>query len=181
MGRPIIDLTGQRFGKLTVLYRAADHVQPSGQHMRVWHCKCNCGNECDVRSDSLKHKKINCGCSHGLAKTQDEFIKELYAVNPNITVLGTYVKYLVPVQVSCNICGYVWAPIPMSLFQGHGCPKCNVGNAPKKVICVETGIVYNSVTKASKATNISDSSIRGCCYGRRKTAGGYHWKFVDEQ
>lgn len=51
------DLSGATFGKLTVLYRAEDYVQPSGQHKRMWHCRCACGNECDVRASDLKSGK----------------------------------------------------------------------------------------------------------------------------
>ena len=71
-----IDLTGIRFGKLTVLYRAEDHIQPSGQHKRVWHCKCDCGNECNVRANDLKSgNTTSCGCvqqeSRGKSQLQD--------------------------------------------------------------------------------------------------------------
>ncbi len=56
----IKDLKGQKFGYLTVLYR----VENTGKSRAiVWHCKCDCGNECDVRSSSLisGHTK-SCGC-----------------------------------------------------------------------------------------------------------------------
>lgn len=46
----------------------------------------------------------------------------------------------------------------------------------KKVLCVETGYVYNSVTGAIKDTKIT--SISMCCRGKIKTAGGYHWEYV---
>lgn len=51
-------------------------------------------------------------------------------------------------------------------------------HASKKVICVETGVVYGSIREAERLTGIKsvNSVIRGG-YGR-KTAGGYHWKFV---
>ena len=63
MGRNVIDLTGQRFGRLTVIERADDHVGPSGRKHVVWRCKCDCGNEVIVRSVNLKsgHTK-SCGC-----------------------------------------------------------------------------------------------------------------------
>lgn len=49
-----IDLTGERFGRLVVIRRTADHYQPSGQKKRKWLCKCDCGKEIEVREDSLK-------------------------------------------------------------------------------------------------------------------------------
>lgn len=61
------DLTGQRFGKLTVLCRAKeDKIKPSGERRIKWHCKCDCGNECDVRAEFLKnHHTRSCGCQRG--------------------------------------------------------------------------------------------------------------------
>ena len=57
------DLTGEKIGYLTVLHRAPDWIQPSGQHKRVWHCICECGKECDVRASDLKSgNTTSCGC-----------------------------------------------------------------------------------------------------------------------
>lgn len=57
------DLTGRRFGRLTVLSRAEDHVCPSGQHKVLWNCKCDCGNEIIVWSGNLKNSHTqSCGC-----------------------------------------------------------------------------------------------------------------------
>ena len=44
MLRTIEDLTGQTFGKLVVLERAEDHIQPSGQRKIMWKCQCSCEN-----------------------------------------------------------------------------------------------------------------------------------------
>lgn len=62
MGKAI-DLTGQKFGKLTVIKRSGTHITPSGQHKPLWLCKCDCGNEVFVTSGDLKngHTK-SCGC-----------------------------------------------------------------------------------------------------------------------
>ena len=49
----------------------------------------------------------------------------------------------------------------------------------KKVRCVETGTVYDGVRDAERQTNILHSSISKACQGKYKTAGGYHWEYVD--
>ena len=70
MGR-FQDLTGQRFGRLTVVKRAEDYVKPSGQHKTQWLCKCDCGNETVVVACNLKSGHTNsCGC------LQKEKVKE---------------------------------------------------------------------------------------------------------
>lgn len=54
------------------------------------------------------------------------------------------------------------------------------GKTTKKVVCIETGIVYNSITEASDLTGIKFSNISHCCRGSQKTAGGYHWEYYKE-
>ena len=48
----------------------------------------------------------------------------------------------------------------------------------KKVLCVETGMIFNSAKEAGELLNIDSSCINKCCRGERKTAGGYHWKRI---
>lgn len=49
----------------------------------------------------------------------------------------------------------------------------------KPIVCVETGVKYESQLEAERNTGICSSSIGGVCLGKRKTAGGFHWGFVD--
>lgn len=48
------------------------------------------------------------------------------------------------------------------------------------VYCVELNIVFNSAIEDSKKLKISQGNISSCCRGKRKTAGGYHWQFINE-
>lgn len=76
MGK-FIDLTGQKFGRLTVVKRAEN----KGREVR-WVCECECGNYCIVLRSSLKTGQTrSCGClksensrnmliSHGMAGTR---------------------------------------------------------------------------------------------------------------
>lgn len=48
----------------------------------------------------------------------------------------------------------------------------------KKVMCLETGKIYNSIYEAYLNTDIPVSSISAACNGRRKTTHGYHWLFI---
>lgn len=57
------DLTGQRFGRWTVLGRASDQITKSGYHHVMWNCRCDCGTEKAVRGKSLKYGiSRSCGC-----------------------------------------------------------------------------------------------------------------------
>ena len=57
----IIDITGQKFGKLTVL-RLLDEKGPAGQAM--WECQCECGKIIKARGTSLRYGEITSCGSH---------------------------------------------------------------------------------------------------------------------
>lgn len=67
MGR-FIDLTGQKFGLLTVQARAENYERFSKTHGRVlkyaqWECLCECGNSVTVLATDLKSaSQVSCGC-----------------------------------------------------------------------------------------------------------------------
>lgn len=48
------DLTGRRFGMLTVIGFAEDAVTSSGTHLSQFRCMCDCGKEVNVRARYLK-------------------------------------------------------------------------------------------------------------------------------
>lgn len=50
----------------------------------------------------------------------------------------------------------------------------------KPVVCVETGEKFYSVAEASRSIGKSYSSVWNVVVGRRKTAGGFHWKYLEE-
>lgn len=50
-----------------------------------------------------------------------------------------------------------------------------------KIYCVETQTVYNNASEAYEMTGIHFSNILKVCKGERKTAGKYHWKFIEEE
>ncbi len=50
----------------------------------------------------------------------------------------------------------------------------------RAVICVETGEVFQTVRAAAAQTKVVRTSITGCCAGRSKTCGGYHWQYAKE-
>lgn len=48
----------------------------------------------------------------------------------------------------------------------------------KKVLCVETGKVFESTWDAHRKTGINQGNISSACNGKLKTASGFHWRFV---
>lgn len=49
----------------------------------------------------------------------------------------------------------------------------------KKILCVDTGIIYDSLLEASKQTGIVFQNISKVCKKQRPSAGGYSWEFID--
>lgn len=60
------DLTGKKFGKLTVLKRDEDHITQKGYKVLYWICQCECGTIKSIRgSELVKGGVRSCGCSKG--------------------------------------------------------------------------------------------------------------------
>lgn len=61
-----VDLTGNKYGKLTVISKSDKRIQGR----TTWSCECDCGNECFVIDKFLKGRKnITCGCHLLINKT----------------------------------------------------------------------------------------------------------------
>lgn len=58
-----IDLTGQRFGRYTVICRSKDQISKNGSRSTMWKCRCDCGNVKSVHARSLMAGQVvSCGC-----------------------------------------------------------------------------------------------------------------------
>jgi hypothetical protein len=102
-GDPVkyLDLTGRKFGKLTVIERTTDQITPSGSHRVAWVCSCECGNSCVVCTHELvSGGTVSCGChrkerltTHGKRHTR---LYNIWAnmkqrcTNPNNTAFKDY-------------------------------------------------------------------------------------------
>lgn len=62
------------------------------------------------------------------------------------------------------------------------CREKNIGNkySCKPIICVETGTIYEGIKDAYNKTKINFSNISQVCNKKRKTAGGYHWEYLNK-
>lgn len=70
----VIDLKGQKFGRLTVIKR----VESAKQYKSKWLCTCECGNETSVQSYSLRSGNTkSCGC------LQKEIVAEQSTIHGN--------------------------------------------------------------------------------------------------
>lgn len=82
-GSGLIDLVGERFGKLVVVERAGDYKYNSGGKTTTspqWLCKCDCGNMVIVQGGNLRSgNTTNCGCENRASKSEIVIAKFLTA------------------------------------------------------------------------------------------------------
>lgn len=120
--RKIKDLTGQKFGKLTVICRAEDKFHKNGERIIRWHCKCECGNECDVKSNNLTSGSTrSCGCLHYIPS---HINTNTYCFEDDHVIITTKKgdKIIIDKQDFENCKKYAW------YIDGYGYPK-----APQRV------------------------------------------------
>lgn len=49
----------------------------------------------------------------------------------------------------------------------------------KRIICVETNVIYPSIREAERQLNIASGSIIHTLSGKNQTCHGFHWRYVD--
>lgn len=147
----LIDLTGQRFGRWTVIERAPNHGNRT-----FWHCRCDCGNEKDVPSNALRYgESKSCGCYNnelcatlGKSKFKDltgQRFGKLTALYPakEKTAKGGY-------QWICECdCGRLTTVATYSLTGGNTkscglCSKISHGEEKIKQLLEENNIYYET-------------------------------------
>ena len=90
--RSLKNETGNKYGYLTVLYRVENLLKKEGK----WHCKCDCGNECDVIGSHLRNGTTqSCGCkkfeSHNAIDETGKRYGNLIVIEPVGKKDGTHI------------------------------------------------------------------------------------------
>lgn len=125
------DLTGQRFGKLTVIKEAPSKQNLRGQNLRYWECKCDCGNLLEVNTTSLNTgSRICCDDCVKEKLRQDHLINEVgkkYGLLTVVKYAGQHPnRRLAMWECKCQ-CGnkriYVGADLRNGNIKSCGCLK----------------------------------------------------------
>lgn len=106
-------------------------------------------NRTPIKTLCLKHNKIfyptpdklliGQGCSecrkekisNALSLSHNEFLKRVYAINSDITVLDSYISCRDEITVECNLCGKRWKAIPNNIFHKGITCSCLWGSLSK--------------------------------------------------
>lgn len=88
-------------------------------------------------ADALRGKGCRiCGLKRGSEKqrkTHEEFMMELFNINPNVTLMGKYTGAFQKINVRCNLCGNIWDSAASNLLYAKGCPKCSMKLVASKI------------------------------------------------
>ena len=92
MGK-FIDLTGEKYGLLTVIKRVDNDIKGNSQ----WLCSCDCGNQIVARGYNLKNRNTSsCGCINKISmskigKANKQYNKYFITHTSPILVYNNYV------------------------------------------------------------------------------------------
>lgn len=67
------------------------------------------------------------------AKTHEEFVEDIKAINANIKILGNYINSKTKLLCECQLDGHKWESTPSDLLNGYGCPRCNASKGEKTI------------------------------------------------
>lgn len=97
-------------------------------------CKCKLDGYTWLASPSNLLRGKGCPvCGGTKHKTHQEYVKDVYKINKNILVLGTYINVKTPILHKCLIDGYEWHAKPNNILSGKGCPKCNESHGERQI------------------------------------------------
>lgn len=51
----------------------------------------------------------------------------------------------------------------------------------RRVINLDTGEIFDSLKSAAEHYGLSEGNLCGCCRGKHKRCGGYHWAYADQK
>lgn len=105
----------------------------NGARNKILHrCKID-GYEWEITPDHIL-RGVGCPlCSGKLRKTHEQYVKEVFKINPNIEVLEEYISYKVPILHMCKIDGHQWYACPSNILFGTGCPQCKASHGEREI------------------------------------------------
>ena len=171
-----IDMTGKRFGKLTVVRRAKDRQTKRGDGIVMWECLCDCGNTIvTTRQELIKGHKNDCGCSRDY---HDIVGKRFGRLVVKRIIPGKVFSSNIHAECQCD-CGKITHPTAVSLIKGEikscGCLALEKMTESKIKHDMSGSRLYNRwKTMNQRCSNPNNSSYPN--YGGRGITVCDEWK-----
>lgn len=176
-GKKIINLSNQKFGKLTAIYPTDKRKYGNV----VWHCKCECGNECDIKSSNLINGITqSCGClrkenAKNMGKNTFKDLSgqkfgDLTAIKPTSKRQGSNIIW----ECLCS-CGNIHYVSSNDLLKGAvkscGCQQYNRKNTIIEMVGKRFGKLI-VISEAGKNIDGSYNYLCKCDCGNQKIING---------
>lgn len=91
---------------------------------------------------------------------------------------GYEVAHLNAIKGDCKADNLVWQSHQVNSDNRN---KENLGRHKMPVRCIDTGIVYKSITEAALLNNVSESTLSGHLRGKTKTCAKLRWELMEAQ
>lgn len=168
------DLTGRRFGMLTVLGVAGYVRNKTGKRVRLWTCACDCGARRELKKSFLSDATRSCGCLRGGPRKRGDESDPLVRIVLNTKRVGGCLEW----QKTTNEHGYGIIRYRKKNWRAHrlvwtltrgdvpnGLDVCHKCDNPR---CCEPGHLF----LGSRTDNMRDCASKG--RWRNQSAGKTH-------
>jgi hypothetical protein len=158
----LVDLTGQQFGRLTVLKR----VENNRWGAATWLCRCECGEEKKVLSNALRRGFTkSCWCLRREVSRDRKFLPNGEAAKNQI-----YLRY----KLSAERRNLDWTLTEEQFFDltFSNCRYCGCIPSTEKKLKSGSTFTYNGVDRRDSTKGYIESNVVPCCstcnYAKRR-------------
>ena len=156
----MIDLAGQRFGKLVIL--SLENRRINGH--RAWLCQCDCGNIHTADQNELRRgRRKHCGCSGPSAHATSRRYQEKRITQDRQTIVekAYYRKYRENAKHSRREFSLTYAEFIKIVVQN--CYYCNSAPHAKKIMSYSLEIIVNGIDRLNNNLGYITGNVVSCC------------------
>ncbi len=153
----VVDRTGKRFGRLTVLARHGSRGSAA-----LWLCRCDCGREKEVVSNCLRDGYTrSCGCSRSTGPGSRPSYR--CSKQPGSAARKAVLKGY---RLSAKYRGLEWSlsDSEFSDLTQRECEYCGAKPSATRVVSRNGSFTYNGIDRVDNSLGYVMSNVVPCCY-----------------
>lgn len=152
-----IDITNNRYGRLTVIKRVQNYQYKNGKQCSQWQCRCDCGNLIIVPKTGLGRTTKSCGC------LRQETARKNKKRNPHSSIKSLY-RLLTNSAKKRNLLPFLDFNIFKKLIKRR-CYYCN--NKPSNIYKTHKHSIpvkYNGIDRINSSLGYHYKNVVSCCW-----------------